>query len=188
MPRAGALSPSHCQDMCLDLCMSFGALLAFTWGPEQMWHFLRIRAPALSGGVGLVDNTEGASRLPVLVLLLSRVGPGKAQRTGRGYVGEDEGAGHPPPPRPVQERCRSTECCSGLSVSNTLHLCFCPFMSRTTHNVLRGGASVSQTKSCPRSSSALGEDAASFQPDPYLRTAAPPFSISPNLAIFLDSD
>lgn len=100
MPRAGVLSPSHCQDMCLDLCMSFGALLAFTWGPEQMWHFLRIRAPALSSGVGLVDNTEGASRLPVLVLLLSRVGPGKAQRTGRGYVGEDEGAGHPPPSPP----------------------------------------------------------------------------------------
>lgn len=88
MPRAGALSPSHCQDMCLDLCMSFGALLAFTWGPEQMWHFLRIRAPALSSGVRLVDNTEGASRLPVLVLLLSRLGPGKAQRTGRSYVGE----------------------------------------------------------------------------------------------------
>lgn len=60
-----------------------------------------------------------------------------------------------------------------LSVS-TLHLCFCPFMSRTTCNVPCGGASVSQTKSCSRSSSALGEDAASSQPDPYLRTAAPP--------------
>lgn len=33
-----------------------------------------------------------------------------------------------------------------------------------------------------------GRDAASFRPDPYLRTASPPFSISPNLAVFLDSE
>lgn len=33
-----------------------------------------------------------------------------------------------------------------------------------------------------------GKDAASFQPDPYLHTAAPPFSISPNLAVFPDSE
>lgn len=78
MPRARTLSPSHCQDTCLDFCMSFGALSAFTWGPEQIRHFLRIRAPALSSGVGLVDNIEGASCLPVLFLLLSRVGPWKS--------------------------------------------------------------------------------------------------------------
>lgn len=78
MPRAGTLSPPHCQFTHLDLCMSFSALLAFTWGPEQMWHFLWIRAPALSSGVGLVDSIEGASCLPVLVLLLSRLGPWKS--------------------------------------------------------------------------------------------------------------
>lgn len=139
MPRAGTLSPFHCQDMCLDLCMSFGALLAFTWGPEQMWHFLWIRASAPSRGVGLVDNSEGASCLPVLVLLLSRVGPGKAQRTGRSYVGERL-RGLVTPPK-LRRDAEAQSAALAFQRPNTLHLCFCPFMSRTTRNVPRWGAS-----------------------------------------------
>lgn len=59
MPRAGTLSPSHCQDVCLDLIMSFGVLSAFKWGPEKMWHLLWISTSTEHGG-GLVDHIEGA--------------------------------------------------------------------------------------------------------------------------------
>ena len=42
VPRAGALSPFHCQDVCLHLSMSFSALSVFKWVPEKMWHFLTV--------------------------------------------------------------------------------------------------------------------------------------------------
>lgn len=39
MPRAAALSPSHCHNVYLDLSMPFSALSVFKSGREKMRHF-----------------------------------------------------------------------------------------------------------------------------------------------------
>lgn len=154
VPRAGTLSSSHCQDMCLDLCLSFGALLAFTRGPEKMWHFLQVRAPAPSCAAGLVGNSEGAACLPVLVLCF----PGRDLGKHRGQGEAQRGLVTPPKWRRDAEAQRAAL----ASVSNTLHPCCCPFMSRATRHVAweprEPDRVLLQELLCS------GEDAASFHP------------------------
>lgn len=57
MPRAAALSPFHCQDMCLHLSMSSVRCPSLN-GPRKDVALPEVTVRALSSGGELVDCTE----------------------------------------------------------------------------------------------------------------------------------